>query len=50
MKTWFTALTLSLFAMTASHADIKTLQKNLSTQYPEIKVESVNKTPFSDIY
>ncbi len=50
MKTWFSALTLSLFAITASHADIKTLQKNLSTQYPEIKVESVNKTPFSDIY
>lgn len=50
MKTWFSALTLSLFGFTAAHADMQTLEKNLKAKYPEIEIKSVNTTPIKDIY
>lgn len=50
MKTWFTALTLSLFAMTSSHADIQTVEKNLKQNFPDIPVKSVKNSPVKDVY
>ena len=50
MKTWFTALSLSFFAMTASHADIKTVEKNLKQNFPDIPVKSVRTSAVKDIY
>ncbi len=50
MKIWFTALTLSLFTMTASHADIQTVEKNLKQNFPDIPVKSVRTSPVKDVY
>ncbi|OTG83938.1 DsbC family protein [Acinetobacter sp. ANC 4648] len=50
MKTYFTALCLSLLAFTAAHADIKTVEQNLKKNFPEIAVKSVNSSPIKDIY
>lgn len=50
MKTWFTALSLSLFTMTMSHADIQTVEKNLKQNFPDIPVKSVKNSPVKDVY
>lgn len=50
MKTWFTALSLSFFALTTSHADIKTVEQNLKQNFPDIPVKSVKTSPVKDIY
>jgi len=50
MKTWLAALSLSLFGLTATHADIKTVQDNLKKNFPEIPVKSVTTSPIKDIY
>lgn len=50
MKAWLSTLTLSLITLSSAHADIKTLEQNLKTKYPEISVKSVHNTPVKDIY
>ncbi|OTG64780.1 DsbC family protein [Acinetobacter silvestris] len=50
MKTYFTALCLSLLAFTTAHADIKTVEQNLKNNFPEIPVKSVTQSPVKDIY
>jgi len=50
MKNWLAALSLSLFGLTATHADIQTVQNNLKANFPEIPVKSVNLSPVKDIY
>ena len=50
MKTWYTALALSLLTFSAAHADIQTVQKNLKNNFPDIPVKSVTVSPVKDIY
>ncbi|WP_151723563.1 DsbC family protein [Acinetobacter ursingii] len=50
MKFLFSALTLSLFSISLSHANIATVQQNLKKNFPDIPVQSVQTTPLKDIY
>ncbi|WP_151804130.1 DsbC family protein [Acinetobacter bereziniae] len=50
MKIWLSLLSLSIFSFTSAHADIKTLEQNLKTKYPEIEVKSVQNSPIKDVY
>ena len=50
IKPLFTALGLSLAAITAAHADSKTVEHNIKTNFPDIQVQSVQATPVPDIY
>jgi len=50
MKSWLSILALSIATLTAAHADIATVQKNLKTNFPDIAIENVDTTQFKDIY
>ncbi len=50
MKTWFTAVSLSLFTLTTAHANIQTVEQNLKKNFPSIPVKSVTNSPVKDIY
>ena len=50
MKNWLTALTLSLATLGIAHADVKTLEQNLKSNYPDLPVKGVYQSVIPGIY
>ncbi|TVT87527.1 DsbC family protein [Acinetobacter colistiniresistens] len=50
IKTWLSAITLSLFGLQTLHADSKALEQNFKKNYPDIPVTSVSASPLPGIY
>ncbi|MBK5646832.1 MAG: DsbC family protein, partial [Acinetobacter sp.] len=50
IKTWLSALSLSLLSLQSLHADSKTLERNFRQNYPDIPVKSVSPSPLPGIY
>lgn len=50
MKTKLATLMLSLAFFGSAHADVKTLEQNLKTNYPDLPVKGVYQSPVAGIY
>lgn len=50
IKTWLSALTISLMSLQLVHADSKTLEQNFKKNYPDLAIKSITPSPFSGIY
>ena len=50
IKTWLSALSLSLLSLQIVHADSRTLEQNFKKNYPDIPITSVTPSPLSGIY
>lgn len=50
IKTWLSALSLSLLSLQIVHADSRTLEQNFKQNYPDIPITSVTPSPLSGIY